>query len=523
MRRFFRKLFSPIALSAIFLVIEIILLVAVVMVFFFAIDYFTDVDNIFIFSLSRILVMIFDLIIFFHIVGKRENPEYKIPWIAFLLIFPHLTLVFYVFFANHGVRRKDKRIIIPSNKIIKEKFALKDNEIDEFREDVPIEYRTAFRYLRNVSFLHSTKNNQITYYKNGELFFPEFVESLKKAEKFIFMEFFIIGEGKWWSQIESVLIEKASQGVEVRLLYDDLGSFGLLPNNYPKKLRKKGIKCYKFHKISPIISGAYNNRDHRKIAVIDHKEAYTGGMNLADEYANDLKRFGYWKDTMIKIKGPGISNLIATFLQNYDLSAKRVSNYDDFLDFPYDLYDEPGYIYSFGDGPGGYDNNQAIGEENYLNIIARANRTLWISTPYFIPTYSLLEAVKNAAKRGVDVKLFLPGIPDKKIVYWMAKSEFANLLEAGVKVYIYTPGFNHEKQMVADDVFAFCGTINFDFRSLTHHFECGATLYGVPCIKDMVEDFKEMESVSELVKKIKRPNLFKRIIVSVLKLIRTLL
>lgn len=523
MKKFFRKLFSPTMLTIFVLLLEILLTIVFVL-FTRALAYMlSSWWSVYAYYILRALLTLLDFIIFIHIVNKRENPEYKIPWIAFLVFLPTTTLVFYFFFANHGLRRKDNKIYKKTNAILLEKFDVEEAEKEVFREEVPLNYRGIFKYLRKVTHLHSTGRNKITYYKNGELFFPELVESLKKAEKFIFMEFFIVGEGKWWSQIEEVLLEKASQGVEVKLIYDDVGSFGLLPHSYARKMRKKGINCYKFHPLRPVLSGSYNNRDHRKICVIDHQIGFTGGMNLADEYANDELRFGYWKDTMVKIEGRGISNLIATFLQNYDLATHKVSDYDHYLDGDYLEFDEPGYVYCFGDGPGMYSNNEAIGEENYIQIINQATRTLWISTPYLIPTYRLLEALKSAAKRSVDVKLFVPGIPDKKMVYWMAKTEFKGLIDAGVKVYIYKPGFNHEKQMVADDILAFCGTINFDFRSLTHHFECGATMYDVPCIKDMVEDFKEMEAQSELVPEGFKVNAFQRMICAIARLIRTLL
>ncbi|MCR4562666.1 MAG: cardiolipin synthase, partial [Bacilli bacterium] len=403
-----------------------------------------------------------------------------------------------------------------------EKFRLSEYDVELFRKGVPHQYQSIFRYLRRVTKLEATTNNHITYYKNGETFFPDFIESIKKAKEYIFMEFFIIGEGKEWKAIEEVLIERAAAGVEVRLIYDDMGSFGLLPSAYPRLMREKGIKCYKFHPFRPILSGAYNNRDHRKIAVIDHQMGFTGGMNLADEYANDIVRFGYWKDTMVKIEGPAIANLIATFLQNYDLSAGCISEYDHYFHGEYPKFDDPGFCFPFGDGPGSYDGNEAIGEENYLQIMAAAQHSLWISTPYLIPSYRMMEGLKSAAKRGVDVKLFVPGIPDKKPVYWMARCDFAQLVRAGVKIYIYTPGFNHEKQAVADDRLAFCGTINFDFRSLTHHFECGATFVDAPCIKEMVEDFREMESVSQLVDKDYHVGAFPRLVAGFLRIFRTL-
>ena len=517
MKKFFRKLFSPLVITAIVSIIEI---AAIVVGFYFLQKY---LDGIIEPIIVLVAIRIVEVIAFMIVVNKRENPEYKIPWIILIFLFPIVAIVLYVFFANHGLKRRDKKILKQINTQLDDLFEVGEEEKFQFRETVPLRYRSIFKYLRKVTRLHNACNNRVTYYKNGETFFPELVESLKTAQDFIFMEFFIIGEGKWWSEIEKILIEKAEKGVEVRLIYDSLGCFGVLPNNYANKLRKKGIKCYKFHPFMPFLSGTYNNRDHRKIAIIDHSMAYTGGMNLADEYANDEARFGYWKDTMVKVEGAGISNFIATFLENYDIASHSVSDYKKYVVYDYPEYDEPGYVYMFGDGPGGYSKNEPIGEENYLQIINRADRTLWISTPYLIPTYRLMEALKNAAKRGVDVKLFVPGIPDKKAVYWLAKSNFGELSKAGVHIFLYTPGFNHEKQMVADGILAFCGTINFDFRSLVHHFECGVTMYDTPCIREMVEDFKEMEKVSQRVRIGKDINAFQRLVISILSIFRALL
>ncbi len=518
MKRFFRKLFSPLVFTAIISIIEIITIVIALTIF----RQYAEgwINNTFIVFLIERTV---EIIVFLLVVNKRENPEYKIPWIIVLFVFPLIAFIMYVFFANHGLRRRDRKILKQINEQLDVLFDINDEEKFKFKENVPLRYRSVFKYLRKVTRLHNNSENRVTYYKNGETFFPSFVESLKSAKEFIFLEFFIISEGKWWNKIENILIEKAKEGVEVRLVYDALGCFGSLPNKYDKIMRKRGIKCYKFHPFKPFLSGTYNNRDHRKIAIIDHKEAYTGGMNLADEYANDEFRFGYWKDTMIKVEGGGISNFIAVFLENYDLASHTVSDYNKYCVYDYEKYDEPGYVYMFGGGPGGYSKNEPIGEENYLQIIDKADETLWISSPYLIPTYRLMEALKNAAKRYVDVKLFVPGIPDKRLVYWLAKSNFNELTKAGVHVYLYKPGFNHEKQMVADDNLAFTGTINFDFRSLVHHFECGITMYDTPCIKDMVEDFKEMEAVSIEVKSNYKINIFQRLIISILTIFRALL
>ena len=335
------------------------------------------------------------------------------------------------------------------------------------------------------------------------------------------MEFFIITDGKWWDAVQEVLIQKAAEGVEVRIVYDDMGCSGTISSRTPKILAKYGIKAYKFHPFRPILSGVYNNRDHRKIVIIDHQFAYTGGMNLADEYANDITRFGYWKDTMVRIQGSAINNLIVTFLQNLNLAVGHVSDYNKWLTHEYEEYDDEGFVMPFGDGPGGID-DALIGEQTYINILNYAKKKVYISTPYLVPTYGLLDALRNAALRGVEVHLIVPGIPDKKLVYAMAKSNFRFLLDAGVHIHIYTPGFNHMKSALADDELAFVGTINFDFRSLVHHFECGAILYKCNCMNEIRDDFEQMLSVSAEVPKNFKFKGFSKSVCSLLKIISAL-
>ena len=522
MRKLFRKLFSPTALAIFILLLEVAS-VAFAIIF---IEYILPSDKRVwagvITNAYRFIALVVELLIYFLVIRKDENPEFKIPWIACLILLPLLTAFFYLIFANHGLRPRDKKFTPKIKEIIDKKFYQDADERNEFKSEVDQEYQGIFKFLKTTTGLHSTKGNKITYYKCGEEFFPEFKECLKKAKKFIFLEFFIISTGKEWDEIERILIQKNQEGVEIRLIYDDMGCFGTLPSNYDKKLRDFGIKCYRFNKFTPLLSGIYNNRDHRKIAVIDHQMAFTGGMNLADEYANEEKRFGYWKDTMVKIEGPGIANAIATFLTNYDLTTKTLSDYDKYLDEEYPYFDDEGYTFFFGDGPKIGD-HVPIGEINYINLINSAKKSIYISTPYLILPYTLLQAIRVAAQRGVDIRLFVPGIPDKKVVYWMAKCDFAQLTKYGVHVFTYTPGFNHEKQVVVDGHLAFCGTINFDFRSLVHHYECGVSLYNVPCIKQMLDDFKEMEKVSQEVPPTYKVGKIQFVIATTLKVFRTLL
>lgn len=530
MKKLRRNLFSGFFLFIFIILIEVM---AIVFVQFFmdnVLDlvwpdsYYLDVKQIIylIWTLIRLVETVACVILFFKILNKQEDPEFKIAWLVGIFILPLFVLFIYIIFGNHGLSHREKRVIDVSKASYVPYFKMEVRTEDENYVKNMKHARGAFQYIFNSSRMGAHAHNRVTYYKTGEEFFPAFIEGIKQAKEFIFIEFFIITDGVEWDAIKEVLIEKAQQGVEVRIVYDDLGCSGTISPRTPKRLAKYGIKCYKFHPFRPFLHGSYNNRDHRKIVIVDHQMAFTGGINLADEYANVIKRFGYWKDTMVKIEGSAINNLITTFLQNFDLCTKEPSDYGQYLDYEYPKFDDPGYVAPFGDGPGGID-DALIGEQNYINILNYATERVDISTPYLIPTYKLMDAVRNAALRGVQVNLIVPGVPDKKLVYLVAKSNFRFLLDAGVNIYIYTPGFNHMKSALADGKLGFVGTINFDFRSLVHHFECGTLLYKTPCMKDLQDDFDQMISVSQKVPKDYKQKGFAKLICSLVKLICPLL
>ena len=471
--------------------------------------------------LFRLVSFVFAIIMFYKVLNRQEDPEFKIPWIVGLFLVPLLVIVLYIVFGNHNLSAKERRVVEVSRASYIPYLGIQHKVFEDNEDDLGRAIG-AFKYIKNVSTTGGHSHNKVTYYKNGETFFPAMIDGLKQAEEFIFIEFFIIADGKEWNEVQKILIEKAKQGVEVRLVYDDLGCSGTISSRTPKKLKKYGIKCYKFHPFRPFLHKSFNNRSHRKIVVVDHKMAFTGGINLADEYANEIVRFGYWKDTMIKIEGSAISNLITIFLQNYDLCSRDTSNYHKYLQYEYPKYDEEGFIAPFGDGPGGMD-DALVGEQTYINILNHATKRCDISTPYLVPTYQLLDAMRNAALRGVQVNLIVPGIPDKKIVYLIAKSNFKFLLDAGINIYFYKPGFNHMKTALADGELGFVGTINFDFRSLVHHFECGALLYKNPCLKEIQKDFDEMINVSEKVSKDFKLGLWSRFVCAIMKIFAPLL
>ena len=523
MKKLRRNLTSGLYLFIFLMIIEILLLV-LVQFFIEVIFDALSIDNKWVslfWGIIKLVEAIFIIVLYHKILNKHEDPEFKIAWLIGLIALPVFVAFIYLVFSAKGLSKQERRVIELSRATYVPYLKMEHNAFKDNLDDVG-DGLGALSYIKNTSGMDFHSHNHIEYYKNGETFFPKMIEALKEAKEFIFIEFFIISDGKEWGEVKDILIEKAKAGVEVRLVYDDLGCAGTISPRTPKKLRKYGIKCFKFHKFRPFLHRSYNNRTHRKIVVVDHKYAFTGGINLADEYANEIERFGYWKDTMIRIEGSAITNLITTFLQDYDLCTKSVSDYNKYLDYVYPKFNDEGYVSPFGDGPGGID-NALIGEQNYINIIHHAKKRVDISTPYLVPTYQLLDALRNAALRGVEVNLILPGIPDKKLVYTIAKSNFPFLLESGVNIYLYTPGFNHMKSAIADGELGFVGTINFDFRSLVHHFECGATLYKVPCLKEIQEDFNEMIKVSEKVPSNFRLKFFPRFICAILKLIYPLL
>lgn len=523
MKKFWSSILSGKALIIFLLVVQVILFIAFPLLLDFLFELWGVSNNVFV-ALAylgiKLFEFIFAIILFFKILNIQEDPEFKIIWLVGLILMPLFMIMVYVVFGNHGLNKKDKKIMKLSREA-NDQFIEVDNKDPNYEKGLG-RALPVFKYITNTAHLTGHKNNKVTYYPTGEEFFPAMIEALKEAKEFIFIEFFIITDGKLWTEIKDILIQKAKEGVNVRIVYDDMGCLTTISALTPKELGKYGIWCHKFHPFRPLISGAYNNRDHRKIVIVDHKYGFTGGINLADEYANIIKRFGYWKDTMVRIEGSAINNLIATFLQNYDIASRRISDFSKFLNYEYPKFEEEGYVMPFGDGPGDID-NYLIGEQNYINMLNYAQKKIYISTPYLVPTYPLMDALRNAALRGVEVNLIVPGIPDKKLVYYVAQSNFRFLLDAGVHIYIYTPGFNHMKSALADDELAFVGTINFDFRSLVHHFECGTLLYKNPCIKDIHDDFENMIKESKEVPQDFKMKKGRKTLCSIVKLFEPLL
>ena len=327
----------------------------------------------------------------------------------------------------------------------------------------------------------------VTYFPLGERKFEEMLRQLERAEHFIFLEYFIVDEGVMWGRVLEILARKAAEGVEVRMMYDGTCEFSTLPHDYPKRLEKLGIRCKMFAPVSPFVSTHYNYRDHRKILVIDGHTAFNGGINLADEYINRFPKHGHWKDTAVMIQGEAVRSFTLMFLQMWALD-ERTPEFQTYLEAPVTpRSDAKGFVIPYGDCPV---DNDKVGERVYMDILNRAQRYVHIMSPYLILDGEMENALKFAAERGVEVSLILPGVPDKNAPYGLAWTHYASLLESGVRIYEYTPGFVHAKVFVSDDREAVVGTINLDYRSLYHHFECATYLYGTDCIPDIEADFQ---------------------------------
>ena len=427
------------------------------------------------------------IIIVFIIINNKSNPSYKIAWIVPVMIFPIFGGLFYLLYGGNKLSTREKLKMVIQN--IEMTNSLKqDDEIIKKIGDKSIYAKNQSEYILNYAKCPVYNNTETTYFKIGEEKFEALLRELKKAEKFIFLEYFIIQEGKMFNSILEILEEKAKQGVDVRLIYDDVGCIVTLPHNYKNTLEAKGIKCRVFNPIKPFFTRRLNNRDHRKIVVIDGDVGFTGGINLAGEYINEYEKHGYWKDAGIMLKGDAVWNLTVMFLSMWDYIDNKEEDYIKFKPSKNKYYNSKGYVQPFDDSPL---INEPIGETVYLNLINKAKDYIYINTPYLIIDNEMATALKIAAKSGVDIKIVTPYIPDKKFVHAVTKSYYESFIKDGIEIYEFTPGFMHAKTFVVDDEYGVVGSINLDFRSLYLHYECGVWLYKTESIKSMKDDYLE--------------------------------
>lgn len=475
--------------------------------------------NIFIGYYANAIITIISLMLaLMFLSNSTDEPVYKTTWLFIITVLPLFGSILYLYLKTSKSSRKLKKAWV---KISEEnsKFLKQDDKALELLKTDKSKYKVA-KYLKNSLGMPIYKNSKTSFISNGSDFFKDIIKDLKLAKEYILIEFFIIKKGKLWDEIVEILKEKAANGVEVKVLYDDFGCLGNFPKKYRNQLNEWGIETAIFNKIIPTINRFVNYRDHRKIVIIDGKTGYTGGINLGDEYSNIDIRFGYWKDTAIRMQGEVLSSLLTIFFNNWKIATKSEV---DLLKYKKSLIsvESNNLVQAFGTGPV---DNEAIARNNYLNILNNAKEYVYITTPYLVLDGEMMMSLKLAARSGVDVRVIMPGVPDKKIVYCLSRSYYQELIDAGVKIYEYKPGFVHAK-MVASDVATFVGTINFDFRSLYLHFEDGIIMYSDPTTEKVKKDIEEMAEDSILITTeiVKSRNAWYRFFGKILKLFAPLM
>jgi len=439
------------------------------------------------------LVFLISVATVIAIVNRSMSPESKVTWLIVTFV-PVFGPLLYLMFGERRLSKKELKQLQELNSI-----AFHENNGRQLHLQLQETDKPAYGIINAL--LHMDSNAEIydqtdsQFFADGEEMWKQMLEDLKRAKKFIFLEYYIVDEGLMWDSMLEILEEKAAQGVEVKMLYDDIGCMVTLPGDYTVYLRSKGIDAHKFNKVIPRMTVAYNNRDHRKILVIDGQISYTGGINLADEYINHIERFGHWKDSGIRIDGPATQAFTRLFLMNWYINCGEISDFDQ-----YHLKNQTrsgsGLCIPYGSGPKPI-YQMKVGKIVYQNLINQAEDFVYITTPYLIIDYDLTEDIKNAAMRGVDVRIVTPYIPDKKLIQLVTRGAYPDLLSAGVRIFEYTPGFIHSKQMIVDDRFAAVGTINLDYRSLVHHYENAVLLYKTESIADIRKDFEEIFEQSQ--------------------------
>jgi cardiolipin synthase len=430
-----------------------------------------------------------------YIINKKEKPAYKLTWVFLIMLFPIFGGMLYIIFYSQSNPRGLQKYFADSNRQCAPYFMLPGDSlpflVENFRDCLP-----QARYLQAYAGFPLYVHTRAEYFSGGEDFFKKVLVEMEKAERYIFLEFFILQEGSMLDPILNIMERKARQGLDVRLLYDDLGCFMTLPPDFRKQLEKRGIRCTIFNLFKPIFSSLQNNRDHRKIISIDGKVAFTGGINLADEYIHISPKYGHGKDAAIMIEGEAAWSLTLIFLQMWNIGKKTKDDYAGF----YPWRDNPcpvvsdGYVQPYADSPLDTEN---VGEHVYIQIINNAKDYVYINTPYLVVDDNILSALTLAAKSGVDVRIITPQRWDKWFVRMVSRSYYRQLIQDGVKVYEYTGGFNHSKTFVSDDRVATVGTTNLDYRSLYLHFECGVWIYKNSAVMDVKDDFLKTVPVSK--------------------------
>lgn len=486
--------FSGVWLTAVLLIVQIIMLLDIFMRFGQHSPYIFEI-----LSLVSSAVMV-------YIINDKSNPAYKIAWIIPVMLMPLFGGVLYLFVKLNFGALAPKRVL-NRNLDRTKKYAKTSDEVRAGIEKEEASFGKLADYIEQTGGYPAWGNTSVSYYALGDDTMEVLVEELKKAKKYIFLEYFIIEEGIFWNQILEILEEKAKEGLDVRVMYDDFGCVALLPRKYHMLLKQKGIRCRKYAALTPVLSTHLNNRDHRKMIVIDGVTAFSGGINLADEYINAYNKYGHWKDNGFLLKGDGVYNYTMMFLQMWNInSASAEEDFSIYLEKRplkgeestakqerlseegYSSWQHPGYVIPYGDGPHQLED---VAKNVYMDILNRTRKYVYIMTPYLILDYEMQQALEHAAKCGVDVRIIMPHIPDKKMVFYIGRTYYPQLIRAGVKIYEYTPGFVHSKTFLSDGDMATVGTINLDFRSLYLHYECGTLFYKTEGLDKIKEDFQD--------------------------------
>ncbi len=443
------------------------------------------------------ILMVLSMFCIIYILAQDTHPETKIPWIIIMFLFPLIGGFIYVAFRRPTVSRRKRKVYNQiATKLHEALGTIEESGMELFDDDYNALRQS--KYLSNVAHAPAHTNTEVRYYALGEEVFESMLDELRTAEKFIFLEYFMIEEGHMWGEIEKILIEKAAKGVDVRVLIDDLGCVLVLPPDFAQRLSNYNIDCRVFNPFNHLFNSNFNNRDHRKICVIDGNIAFTGGINLTDAYINLKNKYGHWKDTGVMLKGEAVYNLTVMFLSMWSSVTEQVEDFSKYA--PTKSYQSDGIIQPFGDAPLDED---FVAETLFMNMINRASKYVYITTPYLIISRGMLTALVSSAQSGVDVRIILPAVADKSVIHFLSRSYYEILIKAGVKIFEYSPGFIHSKTIVCDDKNAVAGTINFDYRSFNLHYECAVWFYKSSVVSAIKKDILNTQ---ELCKEISMDN-----------------
>ena len=460
-----------------------------------------------------------------YIIQKDDNPSMKIGWIVLILLLPVIGVPLYLFYGDSRPTRRMYKRVTEAQLVSPQKVKQPAETMEALKKLNERAYGTS-RYVYKNSGFPVFRNTDVKYYPLGEDMFEDMLPALRSAKKYIFIEYFIFENGKMWDSILSILLEKANEGVEIKIIYDDFGIIAKhLPKNFDTYLESlhPGISCLKFNPMRPLAIMSMNNRDHRKLMIIDGVIGFTGGVNLSDEYINAKTVFGHWKDTGIRLRGDAVRSMTLMFAELWNAFKYDMIFHKSYLT-PETPYVQPyfdGFVQPFSDCPL---DKEYLAKNLIVDMICRAEDHVYIFTPYLIIDSDLRSVLCIAAKRGVDVRIVTPGIPDKKLVYRVTRANYRSLFNSGVKIYEYTPGFLHAKSIVVDGNAAMVGSVNFDYRSMYLHFECGVYMYGSRCIRDMEKDYLDTCEVShQITHSDLRRGIIGRTVDSVLRAFETLL